>query len=40
MEKSNIHVTDILAVIMLLFMKNAISEVIGWFLSMVGSTNL
>lgn len=40
MEKSTIHVTDILAVIMLLFMRIAVSEVIGWFLGMVASTNL
>jgi hypothetical protein len=40
MEKSDIHVIDILAVIMLLFMRIAVSEVIGWFLGMVGSTNL
>jgi len=36
MEKSNIYVTDILAVIMLLFMRIAVSEVIGWFLGIVG----
>ena len=40
MDKSNIHVTDVLAVIMLLFMRIAVSEVIGWFLGMVWNTNL
>jgi hypothetical protein len=40
MEKSNIHITDILAVIMLLFMRTAVSEVISWFLGLVGSTHL
>jgi hypothetical protein len=36
MEKSNIHVTDILAVIMLLFMRIAVSEGLVGFLAWLG----